>query len=64
MNNWSHFTASILKEGRLIHAEIEEEDMDDDQKELLKKKREFNDPFSARLKPISKDTCKHFFLQI
>ena len=37
LNNWVHYTASILKEGRLIHAEIEDEELDDEAKELLKK---------------------------
>lgn len=64
LSNWCHFNASILQEGRLIHAEIEDEEIDEDQKELLQKQKEFNDPFSNRLKPTSQDKCKFIPLEI
>lgn len=53
LENWLHNTPAILKEGRLVHFEVEvPEDQD---KEVFMKKIVDKDPFEDRLKPLSKD---------
>ena len=51
LDNWLHLNSNILKEGRLVHNRPEFGADDDEEKEM--KKIEENDPFEAKLKPIS-----------
>jgi hypothetical protein len=55
LENWQHFSQAILKEGRITHTEIEEED--EDKKKALTAQKLADDPLLERLKPISKDRC-------
>ena len=53
MENWVHLQRGILKAGRLVHTEIEEEDEEKKKKLTLDRLRE--DPYFERLKPLSSD---------
>lgn len=53
IKNWVHFSANILKEGRLIHFEREPPQNVDP--EVFKKEVLANDPFEPRLKSIIED---------
>ena len=53
---WCHYTPSILKQGRLQHAEGQPLDGEEDvEAEELQRREIAKDPWEARLKPISSD---------
>lgn len=57
-NNWVHFYPNILLQGRVVHQELrfsEEDDIEDEEKENIKKYAVSIDPFEDRLKPITQD---------
>ena len=55
INNWVHYTPSILKQGRLKHKEPKAEEGGDEEEGAAMKREIAKDPWEPRLKPIVKD---------
>ena len=61
LENWTHFSSNILKQGRLVHQELkypEDDETEDEEREKIKKYAVSLDPYEERLKSITKDKCE------
>lgn len=68
LENWVHYPANILSNGRMTHLPPppapEDKEVPEDYEEQMKRSIRLKDPFEPRLKPISEDKSKSNVIQI